>query len=75
MLGELELDTADDFLIAQMLQKQYDKEHDSALHYVSDVIRFFLQKRHHTGNNIDHFLHYLGGESRQREFKSSSKLL
>jgi hypothetical protein len=55
MLGELELDTADDFLIAQMLQKQYDKEHDSALHYVSDVIRFYLQKRHHTGNNIDAF--------------------
>lgn len=32
VVGELELDTADDFLIAQMLQKQFDKEHDSVLH-------------------------------------------
>ena len=43
MLGDLEeLDTADDFLIAQMLQKQFDKEHDSAIHYVSIFTLFTL---------------------------------
>jgi hypothetical protein len=38
------LDTADDFLIAQMLQKQFDKEHDSALHCVSTVVFVVILK-------------------------------
>ena len=37
---QTEESTTDDFLIAQMLQKQYDREFDNALHSVSMDLTF-----------------------------------
>ena len=43
MLTQPEEATTDDFLIAQMLQKQYDKEFDNALHKASTSVIYFVQ--------------------------------
>ena len=42
--SDIDLDTSDDFLIAQMLQKQYDKEYDHVLHNVSSSSKVLQQR-------------------------------